>query len=125
MNNINVDNNKNNHFQNHNYLIWLFVYMGIGLAISFIMPFPLSLGVLLFAFVLLNVYRTDRALKKQGRGGIKELYKSMSSSFANRSNGMDAGGVGYTQIKFYCLNCGHEHRNYECPKCGSKAVKVG
>ena len=125
MNNINVDNNKNNQFQNHNYLIWLFVYMGLGLAISFIMPFPLSLGVLLFVFVLLNIYRTDRALKKQGRGGIKEVYKSMSSSFANRSNGLDAGGVGYTQIKFYCLNCGHEHRNYECPKCGSKSVKVG
>ncbi len=83
MNNINVDNNKNNLFQNHDYLIWLFVYMSIGLAISFIVPFPLSFGVLLFVLVLLNLYRTDRALKRQGRGGIKELYKSMSSSFAN------------------------------------------
>ena len=125
MNNINVDNNKKNQFQNNNYLIWLFVYVGIGLAISFTIPFPLSLGVLLFAFILLNVYRTDCALKKQGRGGIKELYKSMSLSRANRRNGLDAGGVGYTQIQFYCLNCGYEHRNDACPKCGSKAVKVG
>jgi hypothetical protein len=125
MSNNNVDSNKNNPFQNNNYLIWLLVYMGIGLAISFIIPFPISLGVLLLAFVLINVIRTDRALRKQGIDGIKGLYKSMSPSFANRSNGLDAGGLGYTAIKFYCMNCGHEHRNDACPKCGSKAVKVG
>ena len=123
--NNNVDNNKNNPFQNNNYLIWLLVYMGIGLAISFIIPFPISLGVLLLAFVLINVIRTDRALRRQGIDDIKGLYKSMSPSFANRSNGIDAGGLGYTTIKFYCLNCGYEHRNDACPKCGSKAVKVG
>ncbi len=125
MNNINVDNNKNNHFQNHNYLIWLFVYMGIGLAISFIVPFPLSFGVLMLVLVLLNVCRTDRALKKQGRGGIKGLYKSMSSSVANRTSGLGTGGFGYAPIKFYCMNCGYEHKNDACPKCGSKTVKVG
>ncbi len=125
MNNSNVDNNKNNHFQNNNYLIWLFVYMGIGLSISFIVPFPLSFGVLLLVLVLLNVYRTDHALKRQGRGGIKGLYKSMSSSVANRSNGLGTEGIGYAQIRFYCMNCGYEHKNDACPKCGSKAVKVG
>jgi hypothetical protein len=64
-------------------------------------------------------------LTKPDRGGIKGLYKSMSSSFANRSSGLDAGGVGYNPIKFYCINCGYEHRNDACSKCGSKAVKVG
>jgi hypothetical protein len=49
----------------------------------------------------------------------------MSSSFANRSSGLYAGGVGYNPIKFYCINCGYEHRNDACSKCGSKAVKVG
>ncbi len=124
MNNNNFDNNKNSPIQNNNYLIWLLVYMGIGLAISFIIPFPISLDVLLFVFVLLNVFRTDRALRRQGMGGITGLYKSMSS-FTNLSSGRDTGGFEYTPIKFYCMNCGYEHRNDVCPKCGSKAVKVG
>jgi hypothetical protein len=49
----------------------------------------------------------------------------MSSSFANRSSGLGAGGVGYNPIKFYCINCGYEPINDACSKCGSKAVKVG
>ena len=126
MNNNNVGNNKNNPIQINNYLIWMFVYIGIGLAISFILPFPISLGVLFLVLILLNTYRTDLALRKQGKGGIKGLYKSMSSSFANRSNsGLGTAGFEYNPIKFYCMNCGYEHRNDACPKCGSKAVKVG
>jgi hypothetical protein len=34
-------------------------------------------------------------------------------------------GIGYSQIKFYCMNYGYEHREYACPKCGSKAVRTG
>ncbi len=124
MSNNNVGNNRNNPFQNNNYWSWLLIYMGIGLAISFIVPFPISLGVLLLVFVLINVYRTDRALRRQGRGGIKGLYKSMSS-VANSTSGLGAEGFEYSPIKFYCMNCGCEHRNDACPKCGSKAVKVG
>jgi hypothetical protein len=102
MNNNNVDNNKNSPIQINNYLIWMFLYIGIGLSISFIIPFPISLGVLFLAFILLNAYRTDLALRKQGRGGIKGLYKSMSSSIANRSNsGLGAGGFGYNPIKLF------------------------
>ena len=56
----NNDKNNNNQIQN-DYWIWLIAYVGIGLVISFILPV---------------------ALKRQGvTGGIKELYKSMSSSF--------------------------------------------
>ncbi|MER5176086.1 MAG: hypothetical protein ABJB73_09980 [Candidatus Nitrosocosmicus sp.] len=124
MSNNNVDNNKNNSIQNNNYLTWLLVYIGIGFAISFTIPFPISLGVLLLVFILLNIYRTDIALKKQGRGGIKGMYKSMLSR-ASQSSGLGATGFGYNSIKFYCMNCGYEHKNDACPKCGSKTVKVG
>ena len=86
MNNNNVDSNKNNPIQSMSYLTWMFIYIGIGLAISFIIPFPISLGVLLLVCALLNIYRTDFALKRQGRGGIKGLYKSLSSG-ANQSSG--------------------------------------
>jgi hypothetical protein len=72
------DNNNENQIQN-NYLIWLFIYMGIGLALSLILPFPISLGVLLLVVSLLNIVRTEIALRKAGVGGIKGWYKSFSS----------------------------------------------
>ncbi len=119
--------NDNNHNENqkirHNhYIIWLCIYMGIGLAISIILPFPISFGVLLLALFLLNILRTELALRKAGRGGIKGLYKSLSSLGGGRNVG---NGSGYSPLKFYCMNCGNEHKDIVCPKCGSKAVKVG
>ena len=121
------DNNDNNHNENqnirhNNYLIWLFIYMGIGLAISMILPFPISFSVLLLALFLLNILRTELALRKSGIGGIKGLYKSLSSLGVGRNVG---NGFGYSPLKFYCMNCGYEHGENACPKCGSKAVKVG
>jgi hypothetical protein len=125
------NNNKNKQIQS-NYWIWLIAYMGIGLAISFILPFPISFGVALVVFFLLNVVRTHIALRKQGvPDGIKELYKSMSPSFGgsnNNNNNVFGGGggvLGYSPIKFYCMNCGYKHRKNACPKCSSKAVRVG
>jgi hypothetical protein len=115
-------NNKNNHqIQNNNYLIWLFIYFGIGFAISFILLFPISLAVSLLVFLLLNAVRTDIALRRQGMGGIKGLCKSLTSFGKSNSSS----GFGHTPTKFYCMNCGYEHGEYACPKCGSKAVKVG
>ena len=99
------------------------LHIGIGLAISFVVPFPLSFGIALLVFFALNAARTHIALKRQGMpGGIKDLYKSMSSSLGDWNN---SGGMGYSPIKFYCMNCGYEHRENACPKCGSKAVRTG
>jgi hypothetical protein len=120
--------NSNNKQILTNYWIWFLAYMGIGLAISFVVPFPFSLGIVLLVFFALNAARTHIALKRQGMpGGIKDLYKSMSSSLgAGGNNSMFGGaGMGYSQIKFYCMNCGYEHKENACPKCGSKAVRVG
>src|SRR5215212_2437492 len=104
---MNNNNAKNNLFQNYSHLIWLLIYIGIGIALSFILPFPLSFGVLLLVLIVLNIYRTDLTLKRQGKGGIKGLYKSMSSSIANRrSDDFAAEGTGYNPIKYYCFNCG-------------------
>jgi len=122
--NNNFDNGKTNPVRNNNYLAWLLVYMGIALAISLIIPFPISLGVMVLLLVLLNVFRTDLALKRQGMDGIKGLYKSMASG-AGRSSDLGSNGFGYPPIKFYCMGCGYGHKNDSCPKCGSKIVKVG
>ncbi len=121
MSNVSNNNSKNNHQIQNNYLIWLFIYLGIGFAISFILPFPISLAASLLVFLLVNAVRTDIALRRQGIGGIKGLYKSLTSFGNNNSSS----GFGHTPTKFYCMSCGYEHGEYACPKCGSKAVKVG
>jgi hypothetical protein len=114
----NGGNNKGNKPIQSNYWIWLIVYIGIGLVISFIVPFPISFLVALLVFFLLNAVRTHIALKRHGvAGGIKELYKSLSSS-------LGAGGFAYSPIKYYCMNCSYEHKKDSCPKCGSKAVRI-
>ena len=131
MRNIDSSNNDNGNKQiQNNYWIWLIAYMGIGLAISFIVPFPISLVIALLVFFLLNAVRMNIALKRQGMpGGLKDLYKSMSSSLGGSWNnsifGGRGAGMGYSPIKFYCMNCGYEHRENTCPKCGSKAVRTG
>ena len=131
-NNIGTSNNNNNSNRQQiqtNYWVWLAAYLVMGLAVSFVVPFRLSFGIALLVYFALNAVRMHIALKKQGMiGGIKDLYKSMSSSLGNswnNSGGMGMGmGMGYSPIKFYCMNCGYEHKENTCPKCGSKAVRV-
>ena len=127
-NSIGNNNGNGNKQIQTNYWVWFIAYMGIGLAISFVVPFPLSFGIALLVFFLLNAARMHIALRRQGMpGGLKDLYKSMSSSLGgswNKSGGTGM-GMGYSAIKFYCMNCGNEHKEYSCPKCGSKAVRTG
>ena len=124
------NDNRNKQIQT-NYWVWFVAYMGIGLSISFVVPFPLSFGIALLVFFLLNAARTHIALKRQGMpGGIKDLYKSMGSSLrgGNLNNSMFGGvggSMGYSPIKFYCMNCGYEHKESACPKCASRAVRAG
>src|SRR5918911_1430780 len=124
-NNTSGNSNNNKRIQT-NYWVWLAAYLVIGLAVSFVVPFPLSFGIALLVYFALNAVRMHIALKKQGMtGGIKDLYKSVSSSLGGSWNNSSGGiGMGYSPIKFYCMNCGYEHRENACPKCGSKAVRV-
>jgi hypothetical protein len=127
----NVDGNGNGGNSNRqiqtNYWVWLAAYLVIGLAISFVVPFPISLVMALLVYFGLNAVRMHIVLKRQGMpGGIKGLYKSMTSSLSGSWNNNNAGaGMGYSPIKFYCMDCGHEHKESACPKCGSKAVRIG
>jgi len=99
--------------------------MIIGLAVSFVVPFPISLIMVLLVYFAVNSVRMHIVLKKQGMpGGIKDLYKSMSSSLGSSWSNSASAGMGYSPIKYYCMNCGYEHRENSCPKCGSKAVRV-
>jgi hypothetical protein len=121
----NIGGNSNNKQIQANYWVWLAAYLIIGLAISFVVPFPLSFGIALLVYFALNAARMHIALKRQGMpGGIKDLYKSMSSSLGSSWSNSTSAGMGYSPIKYYCMNCGYEHKENACPKCGSKAVTV-
>ena len=89
----------------------LAAYLVIGLAISFVVPFPLSFGIALLVYFAPNAARMHLALKRQGMpGGIKD----------GRWSNSDSVGMGYSPIKFCCMNCGYEHREYTCPNVAQK-----
>jgi hypothetical protein len=124
--NNNGGNDSNRHQIQTNYWVWLAAYLVIGLAVSFVVPFPLSFGIALLVYFILNTARMHIALKRQGMpGGLKDLYKSMTSSLGGSWNNNSGTNMEYFPIKYYCMNCSYEHRENACPKCGSKAVRVG
>jgi hypothetical protein len=99
-------------------LKWMGIYIGIGFAISLVLPFPISLVTALGAFLLLNFIRTRRILKRSGID-MKGLFRSLSSTSSPSM-------YGYTSpLKYYCMSCGKQHKEIACPNCGSKMKRVG
>lgn len=97
-------------------LKWAGIYILVGGAIALILSFPASLFAALGAFGLLNIVRTRIMLKRSGPD-VKGLFKSFSSVSGNSEQ--------YTPVRYYCMNCGKEHREISCPVCGSKMRRVG
>jgi hypothetical protein len=97
-------------------LKWSVIYVGIGIVLFLVLPFPYDLASVIALFVLF--LRGRSILKKYGgAGGIRDLFGSLSSSMS-RDNGS-------RPLKYYCMNCGKEHREIACPSCGSKTKRVG
>lgn len=94
---------KNNGPFLYQQLKWIAIYIAIALAISFVVPFPFSLIAVIGAVILLSFVRKHRSGKFELSGS------SMSG--------------GYN--KYYCMNCGAQHNDLACPKCGSKMKRVG
>jgi hypothetical protein len=101
-------------------LKWMGIYIAIGLALSLVLPFPISLIGAVGAFFLLNFIRTRRMLKRAGIDNMKGWFGSLSSSASSSMYSR-----GYSPIKYYCMSCGQEHREIACPNCGSKMKRVG
>jgi hypothetical protein len=99
-------------------LKWSVIYVGIGIVLFLVLPFPYDLASVIALFVLINFLRGRSILKKYGgAGGIRDLFGSLSSSMS-----LDNGS---RPLKYYCMNCGKEHREIACPSCGSKTKRVG
>ena len=52
-----------------NQIIWMGISIGISLAISVILPFPISLLAIIGVFILLNYYMRKRMMRRMGMGG--------------------------------------------------------
>jgi len=83
------------------------IYVAIALGISFVVPFPFSFVAIIVAVFLLSLYVRKHQLGKMGLSG--------SSMFGGRGR----------YNKYYCANCGAQHNQLACPRCGSKVKKVG
>ena len=113
---MNANNNCNKQFL-LNQIVRLGIFLGISFTISVLVPFPISLVVIIGVFSLLNLlYMRRRMVKRMGmgmRGGISGSTSSSSSSM-----------LGDT-LKYYCMSCGTQHKQASCPRCGSKMKRVG
>jgi hypothetical protein len=89
--------------------------LAISLAISLLLPFPVSLITIIGVIILLNFYigwRMIRRMGGMGRGGAG-IFSSISPMSEDSS------------VKYYCMSCGVQHRQAACPRCGSKMKRVG
>jgi hypothetical protein len=97
-------------------LKWLSIFIGIGIVLVFLLPFPFDLISIAGLFVLVTFLR-GRSEKRRfgGRSGIRDLFGSLSSSTSVDES---------SPLKYYCMNCGKEHREIACPNCGSKIKRI-
>jgi hypothetical protein len=99
-------------------LKWSVIYVGIGIVLVLVLPFPYDLASVLGLFVLINFLRGRSIMKRYGgTGGIKDLFGSLSTSMSRNDQSRP--------LKYYCMNCGKEHREIACPNCGSKMKRIG
>ena len=93
-----------------NQLMWIGLSLGISIVISIVLPFPISLVVIIGVFILLSMYMRKIMMKRMNTGRVGGFFGS---------------GIGSGKLKYYCMNCGAQHNQVECPKCGSKMKRVG
>jgi hypothetical protein len=97
-------------------VIWIAIGFAISLAISFVVPFPYSLGITMGVFLGISYAIRGWAMSK-----IKRSAGDFSESIHDYILAFSQGKT----LKFYCMSCGFKHDKRECPKCGSKARRVG
>ena len=89
-------------------MIWMGITLGMSVAISFLLPFPYSLVVIVGVFLGINYFMRKRQLRMMGIGG------GMGSFFGGRERA----------ITFYCMNCGFKHNERSCSRCGSTGTRI-
>jgi hypothetical protein len=86
-------------------LKWISIYFAISIIISFIIPFPYSIIVIIPIVLFLSFYIRRKEMRKLGA----DNYSMFNSN----------------KVNYYCMACGTKHDNMMCPKCGSKMKRIG
>jgi hypothetical protein len=98
-------------------LKWLLIFMGVGIILVSLLPFPFDFISIAGLFVLMTYLRSRNEMKRfGGTGGIRNLFGSFSPATSNNQG---------RSLKYYCMSCGKEHNEIACPYCGSKMKRVG
>jgi predicted RNA-binding Zn-ribbon protein involved in translation (DUF1610 family) len=90
-------------------LLWIGISLGIVFAILSYVPFPFSIPSAIASFFIVIFYLRKRVIKR-----IKNKARMFRSSNNNNQS-----------LNYYCMTCGTKHNDAACPKCGSKAKRVG
>jgi hypothetical protein len=69
----------NNRSHIGNMFIWLGIYMGIGLAVSFVLPFPMSLLTMFVSIIGIDYLRARYIMKKMGITNIRQMFGTFSA----------------------------------------------
>ncbi len=80
-----INNNNNKQFL-LNQLVWIGICFGISLAISFVLPSPVSLVAIFGVFILLNMYMRRVMVKRIGSIGGGAMFGSMFGASQNSSS---------------------------------------
>jgi hypothetical protein len=112
-----INQNNNNQILS-NYLFWLCIYLAAAVPIVFIIPFPFSFYLSMTVLLLVNIVRRKVALRKSNKSILRAVYEWFGS-FGDTDKLDRMIRFWHNLIKFYCMNCGKEHRKI------AKAVRVG
>jgi hypothetical protein len=112
---MNIDNDTKRFFIRR--LKWVVLYLGVSLILVLVLPAPYDLISVFGLYILVNVLRVRGIIQGYGgKGCIKDLFHSLFPSTSNNDRS--------TPLKYYCMNCGKEHKEIACPICGSKMKRV-
>jgi cell division protein FtsW (lipid II flippase) len=117
---LNSNNNNKQFFINQ--LVWIGISFGIILIISLLLPFPISVVAIFGIFILSNVYRRLMMKRMSGTSGAGRIFGSTPWIFNSSSNSNN--NASSLKYYYYCISCGAQHKEAECPECGSKMKKV-
>ena len=62
-----------------NMFMWMGIYMGMGLAISFVLPFPVSLLAMFISIIGIDFLRARYIMKRMGITNMAHIFNSSSA----------------------------------------------
>lgn len=95
-------------------MMWIGISLAISLALSFFLPFPLSLVAIIGVFLAMNYYMRRWQMRRMGMMGGNNSWGGFGGLIGN-----GGGGVNYV-----CMVCGQRFKGGACPRCGAKMKRA-